>query len=117
MRAKDLAGLNRIARMRREIALAELAARAAEAARLSAARAELAEAAQLARRDGQGSVVAAQAAEQFSHWVDGQDAALRAALAEAEALKAAQRAVAAQAVGRQQVLEQITDRLRKGPRR
>lgn len=117
MRAKDLAGLNRIARMRREIELAELAARAAEDARLRAARAELAEAAQIARRDGQGSVAEAQAAEQFSHWVDGQDTALRAALAEAEAQKAAQRAVAAQAVGRQQVLDQIAGRLRKGLRR
>lgn len=110
--ARQLAMLHRIAHVKREVELSTLAQFAQEKNRLEAERLRLAQAARGARREalvsGQG---AAAVAERFVDWVEQRDIGLS---ARSDALSqdiARQRAVAAQAVGRQDALEKLLARL------
>lgn len=116
MQLKKLAQLGRIASLKREVELAELARIACERDEVRSQQGQLTDAARDARRIGQASATEGKAAERFVGWAELRYAELDSDLGRLIDEMSAQRARAALAVGRQDVLSQIEGRLRNESR-
>lgn len=112
MSPRKLAVLDRIARMRRELELAELARLRQSHAELARESDRLDDAVGAAWRDGCASAADGGAAERFARWADLRQAALDDAMTHLDGRIVEQRDRTALAVGRQDAIATISDRYR-----
>lgn len=113
MQLRKLSQLNRIAQLKKEMELADLARLARRKTEAHSERDELTDAAKTARRSGQASTPEGQTAERFVGWVAMRHAEIDDALLRLTDEMASQRAKAALAVGRQDVLQQMEGHLKQ----
>lgn len=116
-RHRKIAALDRVARLKREMELAELARLNARKRELAQEREALHRQATEAAQAGTGAPAVALVAERFGRWTRAREAVLEGEAHRLDHAAAAQKDRAARAVGRHHVLEKIADRLRKATRR
>jgi hypothetical protein len=116
MQKRKLSQLSRIAQLKREMELAELARLAGRKQDMHVQREELSDAAREARVIAQASTPEAKTAELFTGWVSLRHAEIDDLIARLNEEMAVQKAKAALAVGRRDVLQQIESRVREAER-
>ncbi len=108
-----MAALDRIARMKRELELAELARLAARRQHLLDEANQVRQQAMAALRAGAGSAIDGRAADNFGRWAAARQAILAKEAYQVDSAVTVQKGRAALAVGRQDVLERILGRLKE----